>query len=138
AVERRDAGGWQMTSPVDAAADANLVETLARNLKDLRKSADAGTIHGDPGPYGLDKPVATVKLFGPSAGAPLATLDVGKKDRKDGRRLYVRPGGTNGIEVVEASLLAAVNGPAAAWRDAALIHVPSFRVEGVTVREGPK
>src|SRR3954453_3141008 len=34
-------GGGQLGEPVDAAADPSLVETLARNLKDLRKSLDA-------------------------------------------------------------------------------------------------
>lgn len=136
-VERREGGSWQMTRPTDAAADANLVETLARNLKELRKSADAGTIHGDPTPYGLDKPTATVKIFGTpakgeSAGRPLATLDVGKKD---GKRLYVRPGGDSGIEVVDAVLLEALTAPPTRWRDTALFHIPSFRVGEVAVRE---
>src|SRR6185437_5359443 len=51
--ERRDEGRWQMVEPVDAAADPSKVETLARNLKDMRKSADAGTIHDPPEAFGL-------------------------------------------------------------------------------------
>lgn len=139
-VERRGDGSWQMTRPIDAAADVGLVETLARNLKDLRKSTDAGTIRGDPAPYGLDRPVATVKVFGNaeggSPGTPLAVLDVGKTERK---RVYVRPGGAGGgIEVVDAVLLGAITAPPARWRDTSLFHVPSFRVAGVDVeRPGP-
>src|SRR5262245_46937036 len=37
-VARREGGGWQLVEPVDVAADPNLVDTLLRNLKDLRKS----------------------------------------------------------------------------------------------------
>ena len=135
-VERREGGAWQMIRPTDAAADRNLIETLVRNLKDLRKSADSGAITGDPTPYGLDKPSATVTLFGPSSAgqssAPLATLDVG---RKDGKRLYVRPVGGDGIDVIDAVLLDALVEPPTRWRDSALFHVPSFNVQGVEVHE---
>ncbi len=47
---------------MNAAADTTLVDTLIRNLKDLRKSAEAGVITGDPTPYGLDKPTATLTV----------------------------------------------------------------------------
>ena len=135
-VERRADGAWQMVRPTDAAADGNLIETLVRNLKDLRKSPDSGAITGDPTPYGLDQPLATVAVFGPSIPGsldrPLATLEVGRKDAK---RLYVRPAGGQGIEVVDAVLLDALNEPPTRWRDTALFHVPSFNVQGVEVLE---
>ena len=63
-VKRLGDNEWQIVEPFDSAADPELLNTLVRNLKDLRKSAEAGTIHGDPTAYGLAKPEATVKVFG--------------------------------------------------------------------------
>jgi hypothetical protein len=133
-VVRREGGGWQLVEPVDSAADPNLVETLVRNLKDLQKSPDAGTIRDDPAPYGLDTPRARVAIYGKETKAPLATLDLGKT--KD-ERAYVRPGPEKdaGIEVVDARLLNALTLPVADWRDKALVRVPSFRVAGLSIRE---
>lgn len=131
-VARREGGGWQLRSPVDASADPNLVETLVKNLKDLRKSLDAGTIVGDPSPYGLDAPRATLKLYGVSSRNPLATLELGNAVRE---RVYVRTKGAKGIEVVDARLLGAVGKPPAEWRDRMLFRVPTFRVEGLSIEE---
>ncbi|MFO0953655.1 MAG: DUF4340 domain-containing protein [Isosphaeraceae bacterium] len=124
--------GWQLREPVEATADPNLVDTLVANLKELRKSADAGTITGDPAPYGLDAPQATVKLYGVNSKLPLAVLEVGKTLRD---RTYVRPGGASGAEVVDARLLGAVGRPPTDWRDRLLIRVPSFRVAAMTIEE---
>jgi hypothetical protein len=129
-VERRGEGRWQILTPVDTAADTELVETLARNLKDLRKSADAGTIDADPTSYGLQPPSATVRVYLKDRGMPAATLEIGNTVRNNA---YVRPAGTKGVEVVDARLLAAVEKDAAGWRDANLFRVPSFRVASVAV-----
>src|SRR3954468_18895685 len=75
-VERRDQGTWQILEPFDAAADPTLVETMARNLKDMGKSPDAGTIHDDPATFGLARPSATIRVFGSDSKTPLATLEV--------------------------------------------------------------
>jgi hypothetical protein len=131
-VERRDGGLWQMMKPVEAAADTTLVETLAGNLKDLRKSADAGTIRGNSETYGLATPEAIVKVFGADVSKPLATLDLGKSVEE---RVYVRPGPEAGFEVVDKRLLAALLEPAAKWRDEQVFRVPSFRVESLSISE---
>jgi hypothetical protein len=130
-VERRAGGLWQLRQPIDAAAEPNLVETLVRNFKDLRKSTDAGTIVGDPALYGLDRPAATVALYG-RAGKKLASIDIGTTAQE---RIYVRPGGAKGIEVVDARLLGLITQPVKAWRDRALFRVPSFRVESLAIHE---
>ncbi len=128
----RVGGGWQIVAPIDTAADPELVETLVRNLKDLRKSAAAGTIAGDPAAYGLNDPEAVLKVFADGKTGPLATIELGKA-LKD--RVYVRTGGGTRIEVADPRRLGAATLPLAAWRDTALFHLPSFRVKGVTVRE---
>lgn len=131
-VSRAENGQWQMTEPVNVAADGSLVETLARNLANLRRSPDAGTIDKDPKPYGLDTPNATVKVFLKGKTEPAATLDVGNKTKD---RLYVRAGGLTGIDVVDPRLLELATEPPVKWRDTVLVRVPSFQVEGITIKE---
>ena len=63
AFERRGKDRWQMTEPVDAAADPTNLETLVRNLKGLRRSPDTGTIFGPAESYGLAPPAAVVRLW---------------------------------------------------------------------------
>lgn len=132
AAERREGGRWQVVEPVDAAADPNAVETLVRNLRDLRKSRDAGTITGDPAPYGLDRPQAVLSLYGDNAKTPLASLELGTERKDD---VYVRHAGSAGIEVIGRRLLSLARQPVAAWRDRSMFRVPSFRVESVAIRE---
>ena len=56
-------GRWQMLAPKDVAAEPVRLDALVRNLKELRKDSDAGTIKGDPEKYGLAPPAATVRLY---------------------------------------------------------------------------
>src|SRR4051794_19786213 len=78
AFERRDADRWQMPEPVDTAADPSMVENLVRELKELRKSPDAGTVSGPGSSYGLAPPEATIRVFTAGSRTPLAALEVGK------------------------------------------------------------
>jgi hypothetical protein len=132
ALERRDEGLWQIVEPIDAAADPSLVETLIRNLKDMRKSKDSGTIHDPPEAFGLARPTV-VRVFGADARTPLATLEVGRSIRE---LLYVRPQGTDGIEVIEPRMLSMLHLKPVGWRDRSLFHLPSFRVGTIAV-SGP-
>ena len=91
--ERRDEGRWQMIEPFDVAADPSLVETLAQNLKALRRSPDAGTIHDPPKNFGLDPPATIVRFYGSDLKKPLGALEVGRSLRE---QLYVRPEGSRG------------------------------------------
>ena len=95
--ERRGPGRWQMRKPLDVAAEPGPLETLVRNLKDLRRSADSGAISGPAEPYGLAPPEATIRLWGDqttgpaSQERPLAALEIGKATT--GYR-YVRAAGS--------------------------------------------
>jgi hypothetical protein len=133
--ERRDGNRWQMTQPMDVAADPSKVETLAYNLKELARRPDTATIEGDAGKYGLAPPERLVKLWGEASDAPLATLEVGlvSLDRR-----YVRAEGTEGIEVVDARGLDLLRLPAIRWRDAELFRVPSFEVDSLRLTSGAK
>ena len=132
---------WQIVEPLSAAAEPSFLETLVRNLKELRRSLDAGSITGPQSTFGLDHPEATVRLWGiqsESAGnsvEPLATIDIGKTV---GRLRYVRPGETGAIDVADAKLLAAVDQPVADWRERVMLGVPTFQVSSVAIKRGPQ
>jgi hypothetical protein len=135
--ERRDGGHWQMVKPIDAAADPAMVENLIRNLIDLSRSPDVGTITEPGRSYGLEPPAAVVRVVGTrspqsTAGAEIdATLEIGAS-RRDVR--FVRPRGENGIEAVDGKLLKAIDLPPTAWREKVLLRVPTFQVVGLSVR----
>jgi Domain of unknown function (DUF4340) len=129
----RGVGSWQMVEPKDVAAEPTRLETLVRNLKELRKSLDSGEVTAAAHSFGLAPPVATVSLWGDeskSAG-PLATLALGKSVR--GNR-YVRPGESKDIEVADSKLLNAVDLPAADYRQQVVMGVPTFQVASVTIK----
>ena len=56
--ERRNTGvgRWQMVEPMNVAAEPARLETLVRNLKELRRSLDAGSMTGPPATFGLEQP----------------------------------------------------------------------------------
>jgi len=128
--ERREGNRWQMTSPRDVAADPLKVENLAFNLKELARKPEADTLRGDAASFGLAPPSRTVRVWGVATDAPLATLEVGKLSLD---RRYVRAGGSEGVEVVEARMVELVDLPAERWRDRELFRVPSFEVDAVRV-----
>lgn len=131
-IERRKGSAWQILKPIEAAADASSVETLVTNLRELRRSPDSGLIEGDPEPYGLKTPRATIKVFTEDAKEPKATLQIGRTLEN---KLYVRSDGEKGIDVVDSRLLNAVDLTPVDWRDKMLFHMPSFRVASVTIEQ---
>ena len=131
--ERKEGNRWQMTTPMDVAADPSKVETLAYNLKELSRRPESATLEVDPAEYGLDKPERTIKLWGVATDAPLATLDVGRVSLD---RRYVRAGGSEGVEVVDARGLDLLRLAAVGWRDHELFRVPSFEVDALTLASG--
>ncbi len=127
--ERRAGQKWQMTSPLDVAANPSLVEGLAVTLKGLTRKPEAATQTGDPAHYGLAPASKTVRLWGQNTDTPLATLELGDVNLD---RRFVRAG-VAGIEVVPARGLEVVDLPPVRWRDHELFRVPTFEVDAVTV-----
>jgi Domain of unknown function (DUF4340) len=134
-------GRWQMVEPKNVAAEPSRLETLVRNLKELRRSLDSGSVVGDPDSFGLSPPVATITLWGETKGdsgkptAPIATLALGNTVR--GNR-YVRAGGTDLIEVADSKLFSAVDLPMAEWREEVVMGVPTFQVAGISIKRADK
>ncbi len=140
AFERKGAGRWQITRPVDVAADSTIVETLIANLKNLRKSPDSGTITAPPESYGLAPPAAIIRLWGEAGSAAaspprlVAALEIGSSLRDQS---FVRPEGKSGIEVVDKKLVGAASLPVAEWRQMNLIPIPTFQISSVAIhRDG--
>ncbi len=129
-VFERRGEGWQIVEPIEAAADPARLEILVQNIKNLRKSPEAGTLSEDASKFGFSPPRATVRAFGSDAKTALATLDVGKAMRD---RLYVRPGKDGGIEVVESRIFQGIDQPVVDWRDRSIFNLPTFQVLGFKV-----
>ncbi len=126
--ERREGNRWQMTAPIDTAADPSMVETLAFNLKELAKTRDVGTLADNTAKYGLQPPARTVRLYGSDSSRPIVGLDVGAVAFE---KRYVRPEGSDGVEVVDAKALAAIELPPARWRDRSLMRFSTFQAESL-------
>jgi Domain of unknown function (DUF4340) len=141
--ERRDSGAlrWQMIEPMNVAAEPSRLETLVRNLKELRRSLDAGSMTGPPATFGLDNPLAVVRLWGSendgggAAAEPLATIELGKSVK---RLRYLRAGERGTIEVADAKLLNAVDQPVIEWRERALVPLATFQINSVSIKRGTK
>lgn len=131
--ERQDGNRWQMTSPMDVAADPSKVEALAYNLKELSRKPDSASIQGDPDRYGLAPPERVIRLWGRSTDAPLASLELGKVSLD---RRFVRPVGSESFEAVAAKGLDLTRLPPVRWRDHELFRLPSFEVEALNLTEG--
>jgi len=130
---------WRMRAPLDVAADAGALENLFANLKNLRKSPDAGTIQGPAEDFGLAPPTATVRLWvgeadaapdGRSDEPPSAVLELGKTAR--GNR-FVRTGDGAGVEVVDKRALERIDRPAVAWRETRPVPLSTFQIDGLAI-----
>ena len=123
--ERRStgAGGWQMIEPMNVAAEPARLETLVRNLKELRRSLDAGSMTGPPATFGLDHPEAIVRLWGSQNEGceprQPSRWRRSKSARSVKRLRYLRTGESGSIEVADAKLLSAVDQPVVEWRERA-------------------
>ena len=126
---------WQMTAPMNVAADPSKVETLAYNLKELSRKPEAATLEGDPERFGLAPPERIIRLWGASTDAPLVSLELGKTSLD---RRFVRRVGSEGVEVVDAKGLDLVKLLPGRWRDHELFRVPSFEVDSVKIEAGGK
>ncbi len=141
--ERRNSGvsRWQMVEPLNVAAEPARLETLVRNLKELRRSLDAGSLTGPPASFGLDDPEAVVRLWGgqnsdgTKDNEPLSTIEIGKTVK---RLRYLRTGEGGTIEVADAKLLNAVDQPISEWRERALVPLATFQIEAVSIKRGGK
>jgi hypothetical protein len=87
--------GWRLTSPVEAEADALVVNGIAEALATLRRLRGAAPAGGDARPFGLAPPAATIEVV--LEGGRRETLAIGDQSTFDGS-IFVQP--TSGAVVV--------------------------------------
>lgn len=128
---RRD---WRMRAPLDVVADPGALENVFANLKNLRKSIDAGTLQSSAQDFGLDPPAASVRVWvgevTSAEGPPSAALALGKTSAAN---RYVRTDAGAGIEVVDKRALELIDRPAVAWRETRPVPLSTFLIEGLTI-----
>ena len=129
-LERRDGKGWQLIEPVDALADADRVELLLANLRNLRRAAEAGGVEGDASSFGLEPPDRSIRLYRKGDSEAVATLEVGDELE---RLRYVRAD-SGDVTLTDSSRVEPSTPEADDWRERGLFDVRSYDVEAVDVR----
>ncbi|PYQ00484.1 MAG: hypothetical protein DMF82_22035 [Acidobacteria bacterium] len=132
ALARDDRGEWAFTSPLPTRAGRWSVDGLLGNLETLRMDSVAAEDAKDPKPYGLDKPVRTVRLV--LADGNTKTLEIGAAtgDKKH----YAREGGGGLVAVIPDTILDTLAKGKDDLRAKRLLEVSSFDVEGFDVEAG--
>ena len=130
-VEKKN-GEWRMTAPVMAPADYGSVEGLVGRISSLQMKAIAAAEAGNLKQYGLDKPVATVRL---STGSSQAALAIGGP-AGDGA-VYARDLSRPAVFSIESSIAEDLKKDAAEYRQKDLFDARAFNATHITiVRDG--
>ena len=132
ALARDERGEWAFTSPLATRAGRWSVDGLLGSLETLRMESVAAEDAKDAKPYGLDKPVRTVRLG--LADGNTKTLEIGAAagDKKH----YAREGGRGLVAVIPDQVLDTLAKGKDDLRAKRLLEVSSFDVEGFDVESG--
>ena len=133
ALARDDRGEWAFTAPLGTRAGRWSVDGLLGNLETLRMDSVAAEDAKDPKPYGLDKPVRTVRLG--LADGNTKTLEIGAAAPGD-KKHYAREGGRGLVAVIPDTILDTLAKGKDDLRAKRLLEVSSFDVEGFDVESG--
>jgi hypothetical protein len=132
ALARDERGEWGFTAPLSTRAGRWSVDGLLGNLETLRMESVAAEDATDPKPYGLDKPVRTVRLG--LADGHTKALEIGAPTGE--KKHYAREGGRGLVAVVPDTILDALAKGKDDLRAKRLLEVSSFDVEGFGVESG--
>jgi hypothetical protein len=126
---------WRITAPIDARADFGAVEGIIGRLNTSPMKSIEAAAASDPkelAKYGLDKPVATVRVTSGSAQAGLA---IGKTAKED--TVYARDLSRPIVFTVESSLADELKKPADEFRVKDLFDARAFNTTRIDVtRQG--
>jgi hypothetical protein len=118
------AKGWTLTSPVQAPADAQVVEAIVSALTHdkFKQTVDEHPTKADLAKYGLDAPRFQVTATFQKAGGPAQTftLEGGIENPFDGS-VYARRGGEDAVRVVNGALELALEKSTFQLRDKRLV-----------------
>ena len=126
ALARDERGEWAFTSPLATRAGRWSVDGLLGNLETLRMESVAAEQATDLKPYGLDKPVRTVRLG--LADGNTKSLEIGAATEE--KKHFAREGGRGLVAVIPDQVLDTLAKGRNDLRAKRLLEVSSFDVEG--------
>jgi hypothetical protein len=126
-VEKKN-GEWHMTAPVSARADYSSVEALVGRISTLQMKSIAAAEAKDLKQYGLDKPVATVRL---STGSSQAALAIGSAAGEGA--VYARDLSRPAVFTVESGLADDLKKDPADYRLKDLFDARGFNADRIDV-----
>jgi hypothetical protein len=134
---------WRLQKPVEADAETSKVTEILDKLSGLQAKDKDVLDKASPSEYGLEKPVATIKVTteqeikgeGDSKNKKTKefTFQVGKHDTEKAK-LYVQVAGWERINAVDDSLLKLVQRPALAYRNRRILDFNSGDVAKIEIR----
>jgi hypothetical protein len=132
ALARDERGEWGFTAPLSTRAGRWSVDGLLGNLETLRMESVAAEDATDLKPFGLDKPVRTVRLG--LADGHTKALEIGAATGE--KKHYAREGGRGLVAVIPDQVLDALAKGKDDLRAKRLLEVSSFDVDGFDVESG--
>lgn len=127
---KKQSGRWHITSPLSYRADQNVVETLLRNLEDLKSDGIISTKIERRSEYGVDSTGSHVRVVG--GGNELASFIVGSPSRNY-THSYVRKSGADEIYLARGVLNRIYDKELTDWRDKTILESPGEDITGVSI-----
>ena len=128
----KDDGGWNITAPLEARADTTAVENLVNAVNQAEVSRTLDDPQPDLALYGLDSPVATVRLT-LEDGTQLPLIRIGK-DTPVGYSVYVQRTGEDAILLTPQALRLGMTKQTKDLRDKAVLVFQQERVSQIEVQ----
>jgi len=119
---------WQMTSPTAGRADYSAVESLTGRLAGLQMKSIAAAEGADLKKFGLEKPVATVRI---GTGSSQATLEIGGKAEEGS--VYARDASRPLVFTIDGTVLDDLQKDPFEYRQKDLFDARSFNSTRVEV-----
>ena len=135
ALARNDKGDWTFTRPISTKAGRWTVDGLLGLLESLKMESVAAEDAKDLKPFGLDKPVRTVKLD--LADGTTKTLQIGSSP--SAKKYHAREASASRVAIIAEALVDELAKGSNEFREKRLLDVATYEVEGFDVEaEGAK
>lgn len=134
-LARSDKGDWAFTKPIATKAGRWTVDGLLGLVESLKMESVAAEDAKDLKPFGLDKPVRSVKLG--LADGTTKTLQIGSSPAP--KKYHVREASASRVAVIPEALVDELAKGSNEFREKKLLDVATYEVEGFDVEaEGAK
>jgi hypothetical protein len=135
ALARTDAGDWVFTKPVATRAGRWSVDGLLGTLENLRFESVATEAADSLGPYGLDRPVRSVRIM--LADGTSRTLEIGSPaGEADEGKFHARERDTSLVAVVSGAIVTDLEKGLGELRAKKLLEVATYDTVGFDVVSG--